>query len=612
MARDTETFRPTLPSIPSSGPIYSHNHSGPDTPPPTPTGFAAVSSHTHAFKKRLSDSLTDIFAIPALHRRRPSLQQGPSSSSSKSANSNGSKPRSRASSTSATGTPTHPRNPPPLNQSASMATITSSSSASSSYKGSLSRRESYSDIVTRGFPQPPLGLGLAKEGQMGGAQAIPVSEPGRAVFGQKIMSAEDFREEEEDHFADVQSEWKTSSEGGSYASGIAATEAETNRIPGITRKISDSRRIIRPPSSDSREDGGGGEFVLAEEMEQKVVTRDQLGIPSRPPLGGRRESSMTVASSTVQGYISSSDEASTGTSSSLKSARSRSSTTGASGQASLPQAASHSQPRNRGSKLQVVPPPLDLQTWSDKGGSASSASATSVSDKQPGSRPQTVPPSRSATASPLKYANLSARNKQSGALEVPTPSATPGSPGSRLSSLASPIGTVSIAGPRARSISTTALNSMVVRSDSSTSLATAPIYPPKSVPPASTTTPVNTIRHPKYLTSRDRKDSSSKFSLASHAASASKNRVRHPPSLEPPLPGAGSAPSVPQAPASGMYWYKAPTHGQEHMPLRAHTCTLVGSNIFVFGGCDVRTCFNDLYVFDAGKRWNFSHRQVSR
>jgi len=73
---------------------------------------------------------------------------------------------------------------------------------------------------------------------------------------------------------------------------------------------------------------------------------------------------------------------------------------------------------------------------------------------------------------------------------------------------------------------------------------------------------------------------------------------RHPHSLEPPLPDP-LAPKVDPAPSSGMYWYRTPSHGLETVPVRAHTCTLVGSSIFVFGGCDSKSCFNDLYVFDA-------------
>lgn len=67
----------------------------------------------------------------------------------------------------------------------------------------------------------------------------------------------------------------------------------------------------------------------------------------------------------------------------------------------------------------------------------------------------------------------------------------------------------------------------------------------------------------------------------------------------PPLPDPEKAPDVQAAPASGMYWSKAPVSGDSHTALRAHTTTLVGSNIYIFGGCDARSCFNELYVLDA-------------
>ncbi|KAF5658307.1 KEL2-like protein [Fusarium heterosporum] len=67
----------------------------------------------------------------------------------------------------------------------------------------------------------------------------------------------------------------------------------------------------------------------------------------------------------------------------------------------------------------------------------------------------------------------------------------------------------------------------------------------------------------------------------------------------PSLPDPKTAPKVDVAPASGMYWSKAPVSGASHTSLRAHTTTIIGSNVYVFGGCDSRTCFNDLYVLDA-------------
>jgi N-acetylneuraminic acid mutarotase len=67
----------------------------------------------------------------------------------------------------------------------------------------------------------------------------------------------------------------------------------------------------------------------------------------------------------------------------------------------------------------------------------------------------------------------------------------------------------------------------------------------------------------------------------------------------PPLQDPKTAPDVPAAPASGMYWSRAPVSGAAHTSLRAHTTTLIGSNVYIFGGCDSRACFNELYVFDA-------------
>ncbi|KAI9792939.1 MAG: hypothetical protein M1816_001261 [Peltula sp. TS41687] len=76
-------------------------------------------------------------------------------------------------------------------------------------------------------------------------------------------------------------------------------------------------------------------------------------------------------------------------------------------------------------------------------------------------------------------------------------------------------------------------------------------------------------------------------------------RERKPLTFEPPMPDLERDPDVEPAPPSGMYWSKAPCFGYDHNALRAHTTTLVGSNIYVFGGCDSHACFNDLYIFDA-------------
>ena len=67
----------------------------------------------------------------------------------------------------------------------------------------------------------------------------------------------------------------------------------------------------------------------------------------------------------------------------------------------------------------------------------------------------------------------------------------------------------------------------------------------------------------------------------------------------PPLKQPEDGPDVPAAPASGMYWSRAMVSGVKIPSLRAHTTTPVGSNIYVFGGCDSKACFNDVYVLDA-------------
>ncbi len=76
----------------------------------------------------------------------------------------------------------------------------------------------------------------------------------------------------------------------------------------------------------------------------------------------------------------------------------------------------------------------------------------------------------------------------------------------------------------------------------------------------------------------------------------------------PPLADPRTAPDVLPAPSSGMYWSRAAVSGIVHAKLRAHTATLIGSNVFIFGGCDARTCFNDLYVLDADSfHWTKPH-----
>jgi len=71
-----------------------------------------------------------------------------------------------------------------------------------------------------------------------------------------------------------------------------------------------------------------------------------------------------------------------------------------------------------------------------------------------------------------------------------------------------------------------------------------------------------------------------------------------PPPSNVPRPSA----TVPPAPTPAMHWSRAKVHGQiPPKELRAQTVNLVGESVYVFGGTDAKSCFNNLYIFDAGK-----------
>lgn len=65
------------------------------------------------------------------------------------------------------------------------------------------------------------------------------------------------------------------------------------------------------------------------------------------------------------------------------------------------------------------------------------------------------------------------------------------------------------------------------------------------------------------------------------------------------LPQLPSASSVRPAPPPAMYWSKAPVHGSvPRRSFRAHTANLCDEVLWLFGGCDNRGCFRDLWCFD--------------
>lgn len=48
-----------------------------------------------------------------------------------------------------------------------------------------------------------------------------------------------------------------------------------------------------------------------------------------------------------------------------------------------------------------------------------------------------------------------------------------------------------------------------------------------------------------------------------------------------------------------MYWSKMPAGGRLMKGMRAHSATVVGSDVWCFGGCDIRgNCFKDVWKFD--------------
>jgi hypothetical protein len=58
-----------------------------------------------------------------------------------------------------------------------------------------------------------------------------------------------------------------------------------------------------------------------------------------------------------------------------------------------------------------------------------------------------------------------------------------------------------------------------------------------------------------------------------------------------------------EVPATGMYWFVAPVHGL--MPSRgwrAHTVNVVDNVAWIFGGCDEKGGWQDVWLFDTGAR----------
>lgn len=96
--------------------------------------------------------------------------------------------------------------------------------------------------------------------------------------------------------------------------------------------------------------------------------------------------------------------------------------------------------------------------------------------------------------------------------------------------------------------------------------------------------------------------STSSSSLApprdSKRSASGSTEARHKVRVLPRLPHSESAEP---APTTGMYWSRGPVYGQlPSRPMRAHSVTLVDNIAWVFGGCDEKGCYRDIYCFDTG------------
>ncbi|KAG9311086.1 galactose oxidase [Chiua virens] len=104
-------------------------------------------------------------------------------------------------------------------------------------------------------------------------------------------------------------------------------------------------------------------------------------------------------------------------------------------------------------------------------------------------------------------------------------------------------------------------------------VANAPADPPQAIK-----------RHPSSPSTRDTKPN--------RALREREPRPRNTPRLP-------HSDDVPITPATHMYWSRAPVHGTvPNRNMRAHTVTLVDNVAWLFGGCDDKGCWKDIYCFD--------------
>ncbi|KAF9926546.1 hypothetical protein FBU30_003873 [Linnemannia zychae] len=169
--------------------------------------------------------------------------------------------------------------------------------------------------------------------------------------------------------------------------------------------------------------------------------------------------------------------------------------------------------------------------------------------------------------------------------------------------------------PAIGSVSTVTLSAAKEASSETTALATGAGNMAKSNPASNSIVP---DQYPSAVTAStatsqqsQHRSNQSHSSASNHGASGhdrshgrptetatlpNKHRTRTENSKDAPRPSTTVSP----APIPAMHWTRAKVHGQiPPKDLRAQTVNLVGESVYVFGGCDPKSCFNTLYIFDA-------------
>ena len=145
------------------------------------------------------------------------------------------------------------------------------------------------------------------------------------------------------------------------------------------------------------------------------------------------------------------------------------------------------------------------------------------------------------------------------------------------------------------------------------------LHPPAPPPPASTNSHISIPSisgslpvppNPDLRASKRTASTSSLNAVTAHKSSSSHRPDRDkaaPPSVPPTQPKPRTTPRLPHdidiepSPATVMYWSRAPVYGAvPNRGMRAHSVTIVDTVAWVFGGCDDKDCWKDVYCFDTG------------